>query len=126
MKKLFILLLLVVVAPVHADDVQWSKGFTVNCTNPTLREDGTTLLSSEIGSIKYFIFRDGQTTDPEHTHISIGACKAAFIDTKSNLTTGVKDIYAVTVDTEDRESDFSQVLTHRIIKSRPKPPSNLR
>ena len=110
-----------------ADDVQWSKGFTINCTNATEREDGTALPAAEIGSIKYYAYRDGETTNPEHIYQVMGACKASVIDTKQ-LTTGIKDFYATTVDIDGRESTTvsTTFVTHNIVKSRPKPPSGLR
>lgn len=125
MKKLFILLL--IPFSVFADDVQWSKGFTINCTDATEREDGSALPPGEIGSIKYYAYRDGETTEPEYTFQFIGGCGPSVIDTKQ-LTTGIKDFYATTVDTDGRESSTVSLTkaTHNIMKARPKPPTGLR
>jgi hypothetical protein len=122
MVKLF-LLLMFLAFPVHADDVQWSKGFTANCIDATERADGTLLALSEIGSIKYSIFPDGEIVNPEHVHVSGGPCRSTFIDTKQ-FSVGVKDIYMTTIDTDGRESVFSTVKTHTIIKANPKPPKS--
>jgi len=121
--KTILIIMIMLVSSVHADDIQWSKGFTINCTNAVEREDGTALLPSEIGSIKYYAYPSGETTNNEHVFEFIGGCKAVQIDTKQ-LTTGVKDFYATTVDTDGREStDLSATkVTHTIMKSRPKAP----
>jgi len=121
--KILGLILMMFLSVACADDIQWSKGFTINCTDATQREDGTALLTSEIGSIKYYAYPSGETTNNEHVFEFIGGCKAVQIDTKQ-LTTGVKDFYATTVDTDGREStDLSATkVTHTIMKSRPKAP----
>jgi hypothetical protein len=124
MKKIFFLMLFAF--PVHAADVQWSQGFNIDCDNPTERSDGTPLEVTEITSIKYYIFKDGEATTPEYTHEAFGACAPTLIDTKQG-TTGIKNIFATTKDTDGRESSsYSNGLTHTIIKSRPKPPRGLR
>jgi len=126
MRNLLIALLLI--AGTANADVQWSKGFDINCTNATERENGTALAASEIGSITYYVFKAGViTSSPEHTYMFIGECSLSHIDTKL-LSTGRKEIYAKTTDTDGRISTnmSSPAYLVNIIKSNPKPPTGLR
>jgi hypothetical protein len=111
----------------YADDVQWAKGFDINCTNATTREDGTPLEESEIRSIKYYVFKSGETTNPEYSYEIMGACQVVHLDTKE-LSTGVKDFYATIIDTDGNESNTMSVdkLTHNIMKAKPGHPSWIR
>jgi len=105
----------------RADDVQWSKGFDINCTNATTREDGSSLAASEIAAIKYYGFAAGDQATPDHVYTFDGECQSVHIDTKE-MPTGIKDFYATTVDTDGQESSSlsASKVTHKIMKARPK------
>ena len=81
--KIFILFtaLLMTSVDILADDIQWSQGFDINCTNAIHREDETPLAVSEIASIKYYAFAAGDQTTPQHIYISEGPCKSFHINT---------------------------------------------
>lgn len=115
------------VGVVSAADVQWSKGFNINCTDAIEREDGTALPVAEIGAIKYYVYKAGNSVH-ERIYTFTGTCRSVHIDTKF-LTTGPKEIHATTVDTDGRESSDKQyppAYLVNIIKSNPKNPSGLR
>lgn len=118
----------ILVMDAQAADVQWSKGYDANCINPTERADGTPLPASEIASIKYHIYRAGTVANgnPEYeAPPMVGGCKATFINTKL-MTIGDKEAYAITVDTDGRESVYSSpAFVFSVVKSNPKPPSSL-
>ena len=53
--KFLLIFLLVIGGIANADTVQWSKGYTADCDNPTEREDGTVMSAAEISHIIYQI-----------------------------------------------------------------------
>ena len=110
-----------------ADVYQWSQGFTGNCTDPTEREDGTTLLASEIANIYYYIdSTDGNVATPAFTSIMAGGCSPVAVDTKQFNTNTTYYRYGVTEDTDGRLSVVSTPGNpFTVVKSRPKPPSNV-
>lgn len=128
MRIIYFALAMMVISSVNAADVQWSKGYDANCTDATERSDGTPLLAPEIASVEYYIYKEGAfpAGNPEIPPIvMVGGCKLTFIDTKL-LTTGNKEAYAVTIDTEARRSVYSSpAFVFTVTKSNPKPPSGM-
>jgi hypothetical protein len=121
--KLFIILMLLVL-PVQAKVVQWSQGYTANCTNATQREDGTALALAEIQKVVYQI-KSGDSVIYEA--LMMGGCNDMYIDTKQFIPPGEYLLYGFTVDTEGLESALSDPgVTLTVQKARPKPPSGLR
>jgi hypothetical protein len=124
--KLTILILLLVATSVQAEVVQWSKGYTGDCTNPTRREDESILTLAEIARVEYYLDKvNGNLATPELTVLMSGGCRAMFIDTKL-VGVGNYYKYAMTVDTEGRKSVASIGTPVTIQKSNPKSPTDIR
>ena len=121
--RLFIVLLLLAL-PVQAKVVQWSKGYTAGCDNPTEREDGTPLSVEEINRVVYQITQDGSTV---YEILMMGGCKDTYVDTKSFVPAGEYLLHGYTVDTEGQESSLSSPgVTLTVQKAKPKAPSGFR
>jgi hypothetical protein len=103
MKKLLFLFFLSF--PVFADQVNGTF------TPPTEREDGSTLTQAEIGGYKLYV-------DSVEVQ-SIPNTDTAFA---IELTPGTYALNLTTVDTDGRESIYSNTLT-QIIPARPNPPT---
>jgi hypothetical protein len=111
----------------HADDVQWSKGYTANCDNAVERENGEPLALSEIDRVEYYLDKtDGNITNPVLTILMNGGCKPMFVDTRQ-LSVGDYFAYGRTWDTDGLDSVVSTPgVPKHIQKSRPKSGSNYR
>ena len=124
--KTMIAMLILFAGVVQAETiVQWSKGYTASCSDAVEREDGTPLAPEEIARVEYYLDDvDGNVTNPSYTAIMSGGCQPVFIDTK-RLTTGSYYAFAITVDTDGRESVASLSKQVVIQKAKPKPPTGL-
>lgn len=126
MKK-FIWLLMFAAFTAQAETVQWAKGFTAGCDNPTTRTDGTELLPEEIALVRYYVDpSDGNIVTPTYMVIMNGGCVDTFIDTKRFLPVGDYFRYGVTVDTDGLESVASDGVGITIRKANPNAPGGIR
>ena len=124
------LLTMALLGTAWAKDVQWSQGYTGDCTNATEREDGVPLDLSEIYMVRYLIVpQGGDINDATYEIQMMGGCKPVFVDTKRYVPPGTYEVYGLTVDTsqpnrlESVPSDPPVILT--VGKSSPKAPSNI-
>ena len=126
MKKLGILVAIAMcTGTVAAKEVQWSQGYTANCTNATQRVDGTILNATEIAFVKYQII-PVSSTSATYEVIMSGGCRTTFIDTKQFVPVGSYLMHGITVDTDGLESVLSSPGVELIVqKARPKSPSGV-
>lgn len=105
MRSLILALLLLSAGSVVADTVNGQF------TPPTEREDNTPLTAAEIGAYRLYIDGvDTQQIPPTENTFTV------------ELSPGTYDINLTTVDTDGRESVFSETITQTIL-SKPKPPT---
>jgi len=127
MKKLLYILLLI---PFIANAGTTTSAKAIIGTIPTQREDGTPLAYKEIGFYNIYCgIRKGdyqQSTVIKKSPVkpADGKLTVRVLDIKSILQNGTNYCVETTVDTDGRESRYSNVATINYnVKSRPKPPA---
>ena len=131
MRFLPVLLALLFTSRIFAADVTYQKGkdasFVGGCVDATEREDGTTLLPSEVQLVRYYIDNTAGNMDtPLYTAIMSGGCKDTMIDLGQFPTDITFYSYAQTVDTEDRVSVSSYSVSFIIVKGNPNAPGQIK
>ena len=124
--KYLLFVLMLAFSSVHADTVQWSKGYTADCENATQRVDGSALAITEIATVIYQIIPASGGV-PIYEALMQGGCKPTFVDTKSHIPTGDYLLHGITVDTDGQASiQSSPGVPMTVQKAKPKAPTGLR
>lgn len=95
----------------------YAESITVSWTHPNTRNDGTALALSDLRESRLYCSTNNQQSWALEETIAI---PAAFV--LHDFPIGVHECAVTAVDTNGRESDFSNIITITVLAARPSPP----
>ncbi len=95
----------------------YAESISLSWTHPTTRTDGTVLALSDLAETRLYCSTDGGQSWALEETIAIPAAQASH-----DFPIGAHECAVTAVDTNGRESDFSNIVVITVLAAKPSPP----